>query len=62
MEGAGDEQTTYALIGQPVLGSGRDFSWNTTSVPNGTYTLNGVAYDAAGSVGRSADVSTTVKN
>jgi hypothetical protein len=37
-------------------------NWDTRSVPNGTYTLNGVAYDPAGNVGRSANMTITVHN
>jgi thermitase len=44
--------TPYGWLGQ----------WDTTSVPNGTYTLNSVAYEAAGNVGRSANVNITVQN
>jgi hypothetical protein len=36
--------------------------WETTSVPNGAYTLNSVAFDPANNSGRSADVSITVQN
>ena len=36
--------------------------WNTTSVPNGTYTLQSVAYDASGNVGRSAGITITIAN
>ena len=36
--------------------------WNTTTVTNGTYTLQSVAYDASGNVGRSAGVTITVAN
>jgi chitinase len=36
--------------------------WDTTSVPNGTYTLNSVAYDPANNSGRSASVNVTVQN
>ena len=36
--------------------------WNTTTVPNGTYTLQSVAYDASGNVGHSTGVSITVAN
>ncbi|MBV8951435.1 MAG: PQQ-binding-like beta-propeller repeat protein [Actinobacteria bacterium] len=45
-----------------VLYYGWDCNWNTTTVPNGAYTLNSVAYDPAGNVGRSANVAITVKN
>jgi hypothetical protein len=38
------------------------FSWNTTSLTNGTFTLSAKAYDAAGNVGQSSNVSVTVKN
>ena len=36
--------------------------WNTTTVPNGTYTLQSVAYDASGNSGKSAGVTITVAN
>jgi hypothetical protein len=36
--------------------------WDTTSVPNGTYTLKSVAYDPANNSGRSASVNITVQN
>jgi hypothetical protein len=38
------------------------FSWNTTSIANGTYTLTAKAYDAAGNVGQSSTVTVTVNN
>jgi outer membrane protein assembly factor BamB len=38
------------------------YNWNTASVPNDTYTLNSVATDLAGNVGRSANVTITVSN
>ena len=38
------------------------FNWNTSSIPNGGYTLKSVAFDAAGNIGRSANVSITVRN
>jgi outer membrane protein assembly factor BamB len=57
------------LIGVATPGTyGWAYNWNTTRladgtpVPNGTYTLNSVAYDPAGNVGRSANVTITVKN
>ena len=37
-------------------------SWNTTSVPGGTYTLQSLATDAAGNTAYSAGVSITVDN
>jgi hypothetical protein len=36
--------------------------WDTTSVPNGTYTLQSVASDTGGSTGTSSGVSITVNN
>jgi hypothetical protein len=36
--------------------------WNTTTVPNGTYTIKSVAYDASGNSGQSAGVTITVAN
>ena len=36
--------------------------WNTTTVPNGTYTLQSVAYDASGNSGKSAGVTITIAN
>ena len=38
------------------------FSWNSTSVVNGVYTLVAKAYDAAGNIGTSSTVSVTVNN
>jgi Bacterial Ig domain/Repeat of unknown function (DUF5648) len=38
------------------------YSWNTTSVANGTATLRAIAYDAAGNAGQSSLVSVTVAN
>jgi len=38
------------------------YSWNTTSVANGSYTLIAKAYDAAGNIGQSANLSVTVSN
>jgi len=38
------------------------YSWNTTTVANGSYTLSAKAYDAAGNVGQSSNVSVTVNN
>ena len=37
-------------------------AWNTTTVPNGTYTLNSVASYAGGVSGTSAGISVTVTN
>ena len=38
------------------------FSWNTTTLANGNYTLYTKAYDAAGNVGQSSNISVTVFN
>lgn len=38
------------------------YSWDTTAVVNGSYTLSAKAYDAAGNVGQSATVSVTLNN
>jgi chitinase len=38
------------------------FSWNTASLTNGAYVLSAKAYDAAGNVGQSSNVSVTVNN
>ena len=37
-------------------------NWDTTTVPNGTYTLASVAADQAGLTGRSTNVTITVQN
>jgi outer membrane protein assembly factor BamB len=37
-------------------------NWDTTTVPNGAYTITSVAYDPAGNVGRSSDAHITVRN
>ena len=37
-------------------------NWNTTSVANGIYTLTAKAYDTAGNIGQSSNVSVTVLN
>lgn len=39
-----------------------NFAWDTSSVVNGSYILSAKAYDAAGNVGQSANVSVTVNN
>jgi hypothetical protein len=39
-----------------------NYSWNTTTVANGTHTLSAKAYDASGNVGQSGNVSLTVAN
>ncbi len=38
------------------------FSWNTAAAANGVYTLSAKAYDAAGNVGQSTNVSVTIFN
>lgn len=39
-----------------------NYSWNTTTSANSTYTLTAKAYDAAGNIGQSTSVSVTVNN
>ncbi|KAB0666917.1 DNRLRE domain-containing protein [Oryzomonas japonica] len=39
-----------------------NYSWNTTSIANGSYTLSAKAYDASGNIGQSSNVSVTVNN
>jgi outer membrane protein assembly factor BamB len=57
------ERFTNKLIGVATRTQyGWLFNWDTTSVPNDDYTLNSVATDPAGNVGRSASVSITVAN
>jgi hypothetical protein len=36
--------------------------WNTGTVPNGTYSLESVAYDVAGKIARSKPISITIRN
>jgi hypothetical protein len=38
------------------------YSWNTTSVANGSYTLSAKAYDPSGNVGQSANINIIVSN
>jgi hypothetical protein len=38
------------------------YSWNTTSVANGSYTISAKAYDLAGNIGQSGTVSVNVSN
>jgi hypothetical protein len=38
------------------------FSWNTTALANGSYTLSAKAYDAANNIGQSSTVTVTVNN
>ena len=52
-----------ALIGAATLTYyGWIYSWDTTTVPNGPYTLNSVAFDAAGNSTRSPNVNIAVGN
>jgi hypothetical protein len=52
-----------ALVGTATLTLyGWIAQWDTTSVPNGTYTLKSVASDPAGNQGRSPDIGITVQN
>jgi thermitase len=49
------------LIGASATAPG-NFAWDTTAYANGTHSLQSIAYDAAGNVGKSATVSVTVQN
>ncbi len=52
-----------ALVATATQGSeGWTASWNSTTVPDGTYTLQSVAYDAAGNEGTSPGVTVVVEN
>jgi hypothetical protein len=59
---AGNARADF-VIGEAVRSAyGWLARWDTTSVPNGDYTLNTVATDAAGNASRSASVRITVRN
>ena len=45
-----------------TAGSTAAFTWNTSTSPNGAYTIVAKAYDAGGNVGTSANLSVTVQN
>lgn len=49
-------------LGSEVLTAPYNFSWNTLTVPNGTYSLTAVARDAAGNTATSSAVSVIVNN
>jgi arylsulfatase A-like enzyme len=51
-----------APLGAEITAAPYDFSWDTTAVADGAHTLEAVARDAAGNVGKSASVSVTVNN
>ncbi|MBL7740015.1 MAG: Ig-like domain-containing protein, partial [Chitinophagaceae bacterium] len=51
-----------ANLGAEDLASPYSFSWNTTTVTNGTYTLTARARDATGNITTSAGVTVTVNN
>jgi hypothetical protein len=62
----------FYLTGRPqhdsLIGAGRltiagwITQWNTTSVANGTYSLQSIAYDASGASRLSKGITITVKN
>jgi hypothetical protein len=58
----GNYNDAFIGLATETQGFGWIYYWNSKSVPNGTYTLNSVAYDPAGNVGRSANVTITVHN
>lgn len=49
------------LVGSSACATA-SFSWNTSSYPNGAYTIQSKAYDAAGNVGSSVLVTVSVQN
>ena len=49
-------------LGSPVINSPYAYSWDTTSVANGTHTLSAQAIDPSGNVGTSSTVTVTVQN
>jgi len=51
-----------SVLSSTVTTSPYNFSWNTTTVANGTHTIFSKAYDAANNVGTSATVTVTVSN
>jgi hypothetical protein len=51
-----------SVLKSTVTTSPYTFSWNTTTVANGSHTIFSKAYDAAGNVGTSATVTVTVNN
>ena len=51
-----------SVLKSTVTTSPYTFSWNTTTVANGTHTIFSKAYDAANNVGTSATVTVTVSN
>ncbi len=51
-----------ANLGAEDTSSPYSTSWNTTTVPNGSYTLTAIARDAAGNIKTSASVTVTVSN
>ena len=59
---------TGGTFNKTVLGTGTAtiygyvYSWNTTTVPNGTYTLQSLATDSAGNTAYSAGITVTVSN
>ncbi len=58
-----DESHQSIVIGGSSLSlAGWSTSWDTTTVANGTYSLQSIAYDAGGASGLSSSVPITVKN
>ncbi len=53
--------SVVVAIARPSL-AGWIATWNTASVPNGTYSLRSVAYDSAGGTSESGAIAVTVKN
>jgi hypothetical protein len=59
--GGPNSHDTLIGLGKQTL-YGWLFKWNTTTVANGSYTLESVAYDAASKKARSKAVSVIVRN
>ena len=57
----GDQHDTLIGVGHLTLG-GWIARWNTASLADGTYTVQSVAYDAAGTSSVSNNITVTVRN
>ena len=49
-------------VGSPVTAAPYNFSWNTSSTPNGNHTVSAVATDTSGNAANSAGVTVAVSN
>ena len=65
LTGASQHDTLIGTATRTIHGARRlgwIIRWNTTTVANGTYPLQSVAYDVAGRSGHSNGITITVKN